>query len=226
MKKRTYDHYCSLAQALDVIGDRWAPLIVRELMLGPRRFTDLQNGLPGISTDMLTIRLRQLTGAGVAEKFDLERPASGQAYRLTELGMKLEGPLTELARWGLDLMPPPDDAKAFTPSIMASALGVVLRPGARERLTVQLHSESEPYVLFIENGVARPRSGIHPEPDLVIEGPPGPIMGVLVGGLEPGLATGDQWDPVDVKVDGDPELLDRLREMVEVPDPLRTPVPA
>lgn len=226
MRKRTYDHYCSLAQALDVVGDRWAALIVRELTLGPRRFTDLQNGLPGISTDMLTIRLRQLAEGGVIEKFDLERPASGQAYRLTELGAGLEGPLTELARWGLELMPPPDDAKAFTPSIMASALGVVLRPGARDRLTVQLRSEGEPYVLFVEGGVARPRSGTHPEPDIVIEGPPGPIMGVLVGGLEPGVATGDQWDPAEVAVKGDREILDRLREMVTVPDPLRTPVPA
>jgi DNA-binding HxlR family transcriptional regulator len=226
MAKRTYDHYCSLAQALDVIGDRWAPLIVRELILGPRRFTDLQRGLPGISTDMLTIRLRQLTDAGVAEKFDLERPASGQAYRLTTLGMGLEGPLTDLARWGLELMPPPDDAKAFTPSIMASALGVVLRPAGRYRMVVQLRSEGESYVIFIEDGIARPRSGAHPEPDLVIEGPPGPIMGVIVGGLEPGVPTGDQWDPVAVKIEGDPGTLDRLREMVAVPEPLRTPVPA
>lgn len=226
MKKRTYDHYCSLAQALDVIGDRWAALVIRDLMLGPRRFTDLQRGLPGISTDMLTIRLRQLTEAGVAEKFELERPASGQAYRLTDLGMKLEGPLTELARWGLDLLPPPDDAKAFTPSIMASALGVVLRPGDGDRISVQLRSEGEPFVIFIEDGDARPRSGTHPDPDLVIEGPPGPIMAVFVGGLEPGEATGDQWDPAGVTVEGDRELLDRLREMVQVPETLRTPVPA
>ena len=222
-RKRTYDHYCSLAQGLDVIGDRWAPLIVRELLLGPRRFTDLQNGVPGIASDMLTTRLRELTEAGVVEKVELDAPASGSAYTLTELGRGLEEPLTAIARWGLDLMPPPSDAGAFTPSIMAGSMRVLLQPDPDEELTVSLNSEGEPYTIRIAGGKADPRQGRAIDPDIAIDGPPGPVMAVLVGGFEPGTATGDEWDTTGVTVEGDRRDLDRLRAMVRVPDRLRTP---
>lgn len=223
-KKRTYDHYCSLAKALDVIGDRWAPLIVRDLLLGPRRFTDLQNGLPGIASDMLTTRLRQLVEAGIVEKVELDAPAAGTAYALTELGGALEGPLTGLARWGLELMPPPSDADAFTPSIMAGSMRVLLRPGPADELTVQFRSLGEAYTVEIAGGEARPRQGTHPSPDLTIEGPPGPVMALIVGGLDPGEATSDEWDTSDVQVEGSRTALERVRAMVSVPDELRTPM--
>jgi len=223
-RKRSYDHYCSLAQALDVIGDRWAPLIVRELLLGPRRFTDLQNGMPGIASDMLTTRLRELADAGVIEKAELEPPASGSAYVLTEFGRLLEEPLNGIARWGLELLPPPSDAGAFTPSIMAGSMRVLLMPGEGERLSIQFRSLGESYAVEIDGRSVSARQGTISSPDLTLEGPPGPIMAVLVAGLEPGVRTGDEWDPSDVRVEGPSGMLERLRAMVSVPDHLRTPV--
>jgi len=98
--KRSYGDPCGIARALDVIGDRWALLVVRELVLGPQRFTDLKAHLPGIATDVLSQRLRQLEQAGVLRPVALPAPASGRAYRLTDRGHDLEPVLHALGRWG------------------------------------------------------------------------------------------------------------------------------
>jgi DNA-binding HxlR family transcriptional regulator len=113
-KTRSYQQYCPMASGLDVIGDRWTLLVVRELILGPRRFTELAAGLPGIGTDILTARLRGLADAGV-----LSRTGTGrqQRYELTERGRALRPVLTELGRWGaaeLDLPASPDQVPART----------------------------------------------------------------------------------------------------------------
>lgn len=218
---RTYDHYCSLARALDVVGDRWAPLIVRELLLGPRRFSELERGLPGIATDMLTTRLRELTEAGVVERV-ADTPRA-RPYRLTEFGRRLEAPLTSIARWGLELMPPPSDAGAFTPSILAGSLRVLLDPGPDDVLTVQFESLGEEYVVEVADGRVEARQGRDEDPHLTIDGPPGPTLAMIVGGLEPGTVTGDEWDTTGVSVDGPRSALEQLRALVAVPDHLRTP---
>jgi len=103
-QQKSYQQYCPMASALDVIGDRWALLVVRELMLGPRRFTELAAGLPGIGTDILTARLRALADAGV-----LSRTGAGrsQRYELTGQGRALRPVLAELGRWGAALLDPP-----------------------------------------------------------------------------------------------------------------------
>jgi DNA-binding HxlR family transcriptional regulator len=98
--KRSYGDPCGIARALDVIGERWALLVVRELVLGPRRFTDLRAHLPGIATDVLTQRLKQLEQAGVLRPVALSAPASGRAYELTQRGRELEPVLHALGRWG------------------------------------------------------------------------------------------------------------------------------
>jgi DNA-binding HxlR family transcriptional regulator len=98
--KRSYGDPCGIARALDVVGERWALLVVRELVLGPQRFTDLRAHLPGIATDVLTQRLKQLEQAGVLEPVVLTAPASGRAYRLTDRGRGLEPVLHSLGRWG------------------------------------------------------------------------------------------------------------------------------
>lgn len=98
--KRTYEDGCATAHALDLIGERWALLVVRELILGPKRFTDLRAGLPGISPNVLTQRLEELEGAGILHRRKLPPPASAWVYELTAWGLELERVIMSLGRWG------------------------------------------------------------------------------------------------------------------------------
>jgi DNA-binding HxlR family transcriptional regulator len=107
MAKRSYQQYCGLAAALDVVGERWALLLVRDLAPGPRRFTDLFNGLPGISTDMLADRLRSLEAAGAVELTEIRHPVPAKVYGLTDRGRKLARIAGDLADWGMPLLPAP-----------------------------------------------------------------------------------------------------------------------
>lgn len=107
MARRTYHQYCGLAAALDIVGERWALLVVRELAPGPRRFNDLFAGLPGVATDVLAARLRSLTEAGVVQQRQLRYPVPANVYELTPYGVELAGITRELARWGQRLLPPP-----------------------------------------------------------------------------------------------------------------------
>src|SRR6478735_12030850 len=109
-----YDQYCPVAHALDVVGDRWALLVVRELMQGPKRYTDLADGLPGIGTNILAARLRDLETAGVVAKKTLPPPAASRVYDLTEYGLELKPVMRELALWGArSLGPPTADDELF-----------------------------------------------------------------------------------------------------------------
>src|ERR1700712_3733387 len=98
--KRSYGDRCGVARALDVVGERWALMIVRELLLGPKRFTDLRVGLPGVSPDVLAQRLRELEQADVVARRKLPPPAAAQVYELTAKGRALETVIMELGRWG------------------------------------------------------------------------------------------------------------------------------
>ncbi|GAA4843535.1 hypothetical protein GCM10023235_19570 [Kitasatospora terrestris] len=112
MPRRSYDQYCAVARALDAVGERWSLLIVRELLGGPRRYTDLHADLPGVSTDILAARLKQLESEGLAERHRMEKPANAVLYRLTERGLALRGVVEALAAWGADELgePRPTDA--------------------------------------------------------------------------------------------------------------------
>ncbi len=112
MAKRSYRQYCGLAASLDVVGERWALLIVRDLVPGPRRFSDLLAGLPGLATDVLTERLRALEAAGAVEQRRVKHPVPAQLYALTERGEELAGIAGTLAQWGMPLLPPPSAAEA------------------------------------------------------------------------------------------------------------------
>jgi DNA-binding HxlR family transcriptional regulator len=114
--QRTYGDSCGIARALDVVGERWALLVARELMLGPKRFTDLRAGLPKVGPDMLSARLRELERAGVVQRRTLPVPAASRVYELTEWGAELAPVLLALGRWGsrapLPPQPPPLSAGA------------------------------------------------------------------------------------------------------------------
>jgi DNA-binding HxlR family transcriptional regulator/putative sterol carrier protein len=122
MPEHRYQQYCGLARALDVAGDRWVLLIVRELMPGPRRFTDLVEGLPGVSRKLLTERLRDLERDGVIVRRDLPAPAARQVYELTEDGRDLAAAVVPLVAWGAKRLGDRDEAESFRPHWGALAL--------------------------------------------------------------------------------------------------------
>ena len=208
MARRTYDQYCPLAISLDVIGDRWAPLVVRELLLGPQRYTDLARGLPGIATDMLTRRLRELEEAGVVTRRRLPPPAATAVYELTERGQRLREPLMALARWGLELMPPPAEDVELTPTMLANALQALLQPGPNDRLDLALVIAGEEFAVHVHDGSARVERGRRPSPELVLRGDPAPLVAAV---------TGTDPHPDGVELEGDAAALDRLRSMVALP---------
>jgi len=112
---RSYDQYCAVARGLDVIGDRWTLLLVRDLLLGPKRYKDLLSGLPGIGTNLLAGRLRELEGTGLIERTVLPPPAGSTVYQLTEAGQALEPAVVALGRWGARFLGQPRKTDVMVP---------------------------------------------------------------------------------------------------------------
>lgn len=132
--KRSYDDGCRVAHALDLVGERWALLVVRELLLGPKRFTDLRAGLPGASSAVLSQRLRELEHSGVLYRRKLPPPAAAQVYALTEWGSRLEPIIIQLGLWGSQSPTQPKDAPIGADSMVLS-LRARFDPAAAETLT-------------------------------------------------------------------------------------------
>ncbi len=137
MTRRHYGQACSVAGALDRIGERWSLLIVRELLLGPLRFSDLARAVGGAPTDVLTKRLRDLERDGIVARRELDPPASAVAYELTDLGLELDPLLLELGRWGLNFYEA-GNAEDLESSWLPNSLRVVLHPPADAAITIQL----------------------------------------------------------------------------------------
>lgn len=211
MTRREYGQQCSLACALDRMGERWSMLIVRELSLGPLRFSDLARAVGGAPTDVLTKRLRELEGSGIVERRRLDPPASAAAYELTELGRGLERPMLELGRWGLNFQAVGDIVE-LPASSLPNALRMILHPPADLSLTVQLHSDGQAFALRIENGWIEARRGEADRADLTLSGPPASVITALAIG-----AAGEDG----VEVEGEREVLETLRSLVVIPDRLR-----
>jgi DNA-binding HxlR family transcriptional regulator len=166
MPKR-YDQYCPVAHALDLIGERWALLVVRELMPGPKRYTDLAEHLPGIGTNILASRLRDLEAAGIVRKRMLPPPAASRVYELTNYGQELRKVVRELALWGARSLGPPTAADELFPGWLENALDTLLAPLAPPgRFEFRVEDE----VASIVDGEARPGSIEHPH--VVVEGDP------------------------------------------------------
>src|SRR5919204_6019257 len=103
-EKRSYDQWCAVARSLDIVGERWTMLIVRDLLVGPKRYKDLLAALPGIGTNLLAQRLRELEAHGVIERTALPAPASARVYGLTDKGHALESVISALGRWGFEFL--------------------------------------------------------------------------------------------------------------------------
>jgi len=147
---KRYGQMCPLARGLDVVGDRWNLLIVRELMIGPRRYTDLQAGLPGIGTNVLAARLRDLAAAGIISHRTLPAPTPASLYELTPSGRALGPAIHALQQWGIDHAPPPEPGDAVQPSwVLMSAAAAASRVAADGNVC-QFHIGDEVFHLVAE----------------------------------------------------------------------------
>ena len=215
MGTRTYAQHCGVAHALEVVGERWALLVIRDLIPWPKRFTDLRRGLPRIPTNVLSARLKELEQAGVVQRRVLPRPSGAVVYELTEYGRELEPIVVQLMLWGAKSMgdPRPGD----TPSTSSLALGLRsvfrseaagdLRAGFEVRLgeDVVLH-------LRIDRGQLTLGEGPLPDADLTID--TDLALGALLRGeLTPAEARASD----DFRLTGDTELLDRFVELFPLP---------
>jgi DNA-binding HxlR family transcriptional regulator len=206
---RSYGQFCALARALDVVGDRWTLLIVRELLLRPCRYTDLRDGLPGIATNLLAERLRDLEAADVVQREHPEPPVATTLYRLTRRGEQLRPVVYQLLQWGAPLMIEGAGDDEFRSRWLGVAMEALLnRPGTTTPdVVVELDTGDEPLVLEARRGNVQARTGTTSEPDAVVHGPPDAVLGVVMGFLEAGSEQART-----VTIDGDPAALARLRE--------------
>lgn len=205
---RSYDEYCAIAKSLDVVGDRWTLLIVRELALrGACRYTDLRNGLPGIATNLLAERLRELEHSGVVAREEAPPPIATTLFRLTPRGEQLRPVLDGLLRWGAPLMVEqnPDDAVRSHWLVGALELMLTDRRPDESPVTLELQTGDQPIVIEARDGAIRTRLGQAERPDATLAGPPNPILGLLFG--RRGLADAES-SGIDFR--GDPGILDRI----------------
>jgi DNA-binding HxlR family transcriptional regulator len=200
MRKR-YDQYCPIAHALDLVGERWSLLVVRELMHGPKRYTDLAEHLPGIGTNILAARLRELEACGIVTKRTLPPPAASRVYELTDYGRALRPVMRELALWGARSVGPPTADDELFPGWLENAVDTVLAPIAPPgRFEFRVGDE----VASLVDGEAKP--GSIEEPDVVVAGDPAAIYHMFV----------DRRLDL-VSVDGDRRLLEQLLDAAPRP---------
>jgi len=170
MPKRTYGQMCSIARALDAVGERWSLLIVRELLLGPKRFKDLLTVLPAMGTNRLGERLKQLEADGVVAKQTLPPPAGVPVYVLTELGERLRPVITHLALFGMDL---PLDERIDRDTARAELIALLRADLSRPAASTGVHEAyqfqvgHEVFHVVADDGVVRARSGPSPTPPAV-----------------------------------------------------------
>jgi DNA-binding HxlR family transcriptional regulator len=213
---RSYGQYCSIAKALDVVGDRWTLLIVRELLIrGACRYTDLRNGLPGIATNLLADRIRELESAGLIRREDAPPPIATTLFHLTEAGAELLPVLDAIGRWGVRYMAEPADGDQFRGHWFTFPVSFFLRdrdPGGPP-VSIELHAASSPVVIEISGGSARTRSGTAAAPDLILHGEPQLILALFSGQL-----TAAEAAERGLEVSGDAGVLHRV-----LPEPAVAP---
>ncbi len=164
-----YRQFCSVSRALDVLGDRWAMLVVRELLLGPRRYTDLLSGLPGLGTSVLAVRLHELEEANLVTRKKLPPPAASTVYELTREGADLRPMMDALARWGLRLMDRPKPGEALRGSWMAYSLAVSLPPTVLPAdAELEARIDGEPHTFSVRADRLEARSGTAQDPLAVV----------------------------------------------------------
>ena len=218
--RRTYCDACAAAHALDLIGERWALLVVRELLLGPKRFTDLRAGLPNASPNVLAQRLRELEGAGVVRRRKLPPPAASRVYELTEWGEELEPIIIGLGRWGARSALRPREAGIGVDSIILSFRTMFdARAAEGLRASYELRFGEESFRAVVEDGRFEVERGGAEQPDAIIESDPGTLAALVYEGrpLEEALRSGE------VRIEGDRSAVERFLGLFSLPEPAAAP---
>ena len=215
-RRRTYADPCGIARALDRVGERWALLVVRELTLGPKRFTDLRAGLPQIGPDILSARLRELEGAGVVRRRTLAPPAAARVYELTDWGQELEDVLLALGRWGSRAPLPPGE-NGLSVDALVIALRTLFDPAAAEGLeaSYELRLDEQRFRVAVTDGRLQVDRGTVTEPDATITADPRSLPALLWHGRSLRQARRDG----DVEIAGDTRAVARLLRLFPAPAP-------
>lgn len=216
LNKRTYDDGCAMAHALDLVGERWALLVVRELMLGPKRFSDLRASLPGISANVLTQRLEELEAASILRRRKLPPPIAAWVYELTEWGQQLEPIIREIGRWAARSPHMPEGAHMSVNSVVLSFRTMFSAAVAGDfKANLQLRLSGEPFRAAIANGVLEIVRGEIAQPDATIEGESDAVAELVYGArdLDQAVRGGA------LKIAGDVEAVRRFATLFPLPEP-------
>jgi DNA-binding HxlR family transcriptional regulator len=205
--KRVYGQYCGFARALEVVGERWALMVIRDLLVGPKRFSELLRGLPGIPTNILTARLKELEEAGIVQRRAMPRPGGGVAYELTEEGMNLQEAVLALGRWGANRLGSPRKNEIVTDDSIVMALRTTFRPEAagKSKASYVLRLGDVEVHATVQNGNVKVGRGALPDPDLIIE--TGPMLRAL---LAREISPREALHKKLIRIKGDPRLLGRF----------------
>ena len=213
---RTYGEACGIPRALDRVGERWALMIVRELVLGPKRFTDLRAGLPGLSADVLSQRLRELEESGVVVRRKLAPPAATQVYELTEWGHELESVLIALGRWGARAPAPPADACMSLDAHIVS-LQTLFDPelAGDFEATIELRLGDDRFRIAIAGGQMVAERGEAASPDAILTTDPATLIALVHGHRE----LGEVLKTEDAEIGGDEKAVRRFVGLFPLPAP-------
>jgi DNA-binding HxlR family transcriptional regulator len=202
---RSYSDVCPIARALDVVGERWALLVVRELLLGPQRFSDLRRALPTASSNMLTDRLRELEGHGVLRRRKLPPPAGSSVYELTERGLELEPVLDALGIWGRGEPPPATESLSATSALLFMRSSARRNPNPPQQ-TFRVQLDDRVWTISSPRGQMEINPGDPRTPDAGIQTDPRTLTALLLDpdSLDAAIASGS------VHTDGKISALRRL----------------
>jgi len=205
---RSYDQYCALARGLDLIGERWTLLLIRDLLLGPKRYKDLLAGLPGIGTNLLADRLRELEGLGIIERTVMPPPAGSTVYRLTDAGQELEPAMMALGRWGARFLGAPKKTDTMVPRAYFVAMRGTFRSeaAAELRVTYEVRIGELVFEVRIENGRLTTREREASNPDAVMTMDVETLNALLFKLTTPAAALASGR----VEIKGDPKALEQF----------------
>jgi DNA-binding HxlR family transcriptional regulator len=214
---RTYGDGCAIAQGLDLVGERWALLVVRELVLGPKRYTDLRRGLPNASPNVLSQRLGELERAGVLRRRKLPPPAGSRVYELTDWGRELEEIVVSLGRWGARSPTPPDDAPIDSADSIILALRARFDPGAAHGLRAgyELRLGEDRFGIEVADDEITAARGDAHRPDATIDTDPDTLNAVLWRGR----SLADAQRSGTMTIEGDKAAVERFVALFPMPEP-------
>jgi DNA-binding HxlR family transcriptional regulator len=215
--RRTYGEACRFAHALDLVGERWALLVVRELLLGPKRFTDLRAGLPHASSNILSERLRDLEQGGVIQRRKLPPPAGSSVYELTEWGLELEPIVTRLGAWGARSPFPPDSQEINADSIVLALRSLFDAEAARDlEASYELRIGDERFGVEVDNGELDLHRDSTGSPTVSLTVPDAPTFAAILSGQ---LTLDDAIGSGAAQITGSKQAAKRFLRLFPMPEP-------